>query len=111
MSIAEVYTDAKKDKKEVTDKVLYGKHGIEMKGDIETTSLTVSQIQSDLQKLKLVVAEIETLDMKGYVEKHTRMKQSYNELCISYNSGQSDLKNVIIDITKRINDIEARLSL
>lgn len=111
MSIADVYADAKKDKKDVTDKVLYGKHGNEMRGDIETTSLTVSQLQNDVQKLKMSLTDLETLDMKGFVEKHTRMKQSYNDLCAAHNLSQSELRAVIVDMTKRINDIEARLSL
>lgn len=111
MSLNDLYQSIKKEKKDVMEKVITTTHATEIKSDIETLSLTLAQIQGDIMKLKESLVSLESLDMKGFTEKHTRMKTNYNDLVNAYNQSQTELKGVILDMSKRLNDMEAKLNL
>lgn len=111
MSLNAVYQNAKKDKKDPPERVVYEKHANELRGDIETLSLTVARIQADIAETRGVLKEIESLDMKGFTDKHARMKTSYNDLVSAYNQSQSELTSIVADMAKRLNDLESRLNL
>ncbi len=55
------------------------------------------------------VKNLESVDLKSYTEKHARIKENYNSLVSSYNTSQAELKSVVMDISKRLNDVESKM--
>lgn len=111
MSLTDLYQNTKKDKKETTQKVAFESHTAEIKQCIDSLSLAVAQLQNDVSKAKDNIAILEALDLKAYNDKHARMKASYNELVDSYNLQTAELKSVVLDVSRRLNDIEAKLNI
>lgn len=108
MSLNDLYQSSKKDKKEATDKVMFKAHADQIKNDCEALSLRIQNLTRDVSKLEESVKMLEGLKMGEFQEKHARMKENYNNLVSNYNTSQADLKSVVLDLSKRLNDVESK---
>jgi len=109
MSLSDLYQNTKKDKKECEEKVFYSAEAKALKAELETTSLRIQALNSDVKKLEDSVKNLESVDLKSYTEKHARIKENYNSLVSSYNQSQAELKSVVMDISKRLNEVESKM--
>ena len=60
--------------------------------------------------MKTAIANLEKIDMAGFAEKHKNMKNAYNDLVTAYSETQADVSSVIIDLSKRLGEIEAKFT-
>lgn len=108
MSLNELYQSSRKEKKEGSDKVMFKTHADQIKSDCEALSLRIQNLTRDVGKLEDSVKFLEGLKMGEFQEKHTRMKENYNNLVSNYNTTQAELKSVVLDISKRLNEVESK---
>ena len=111
MSLSDLYHGTKAEKKESDNKVVFNTHATEIKADIEMLSLTLGQVQGDVKAMGEKVEKLNSLNMGDFLDKHARMKGSYNELVQNYNMNQTHINTVVVDMGKRLNEIESKLSL
>jgi hypothetical protein len=109
MSLNSLYQNTKKDKKDATDRVLYHTNATELRTEIETIKGKLKEVLDETQRIDGIVRQLDALKMPEFTEKHMRMKDNFNKLVASYNETQTETNAVILDISKRLNDIEARL--
>jgi hypothetical protein len=109
MSLTDMYQTTKAEKKPCQEKVVYTAHANSIKGEIEALDMRVSMLCTDVKKLEESVKALESVNLAQYTEKHNRIKENYNSLVSSYNQSQVELKAVVLDISKRINEVEAKL--
>ena len=108
MSLSDLYQNTKNQKKEQAEKVLLSTHATSIKAEIESMNSKINGIIADFVRLDEAVKKLEGLKMNELYEKHKNMKESYNNLVTSYNTSQAELKTVVMDLAKRINDLEAK---
>lgn len=122
MSINQLYQNTKKDKQDASAKVLYTGHTDELKCEFEKLKVdsksdtgklakALENLTAEMTVLKDAVKELQNLNMTEFTEKHGRMKDNFNKLVQSYNEFLTETSAVVLDISKRLNDVEARLSL
>jgi RNA polymerase-interacting CarD/CdnL/TRCF family regulator len=109
MSLTDLYQNTKSEKKPADDRVMYATHAQTLKGELEALTERITFLTNDVKKLENSVKALELVDLKSYTEKHQRIKDNYNQLVSSYNQSQAELKTVVMDISKRINDVEGKL--
>ena len=109
MSLSDLYQNTKQDKKPSDEKVFYTAEARALKGELETVSLRIQALNADVKKLEDSVKALEAVDLKSYTEKHARIKENYNSLVSSYNQSQAELKSVVMDISKRLNEVESKM--
>lgn len=110
MSLFDVYQKSKNEKKPSPDKVVLSSHTQEIKTNLGSLYEVLTRTQADLQEMKIAIANLEKIDMAGFAEKHKNMKNAYNELVTAYSQTQSDISSVVVDLSKRVGDIEAKFS-
>ena len=108
MSLSDLYQNTKKEKKDHTEKVLLSTHAMSLKHDIENLSSKINSVISDIVRLEEAVKRLESLKMNELYDKHKNMKESYNSLVTSYNTSQAELKTVVMDLAKRMNELESK---
>lgn len=68
------------------------------------TDITILKAQID--DLKSIVKQLQSLDMDGFLKKHENMKKSYNELVVDHNVTKVDIKDILDEIHKRVDTLE-----
>jgi predicted nucleic acid-binding Zn-ribbon protein len=109
MSLTELYQNTKNDKKPCDEKVFYSCDAKSLKSELETLTMRIQALTGDVKRLEDAVKQLEGVDLKSYTEKHARIKENYNSLVSSYNQTQAELKSVVMDVSKRLNDVESKL--
>ena len=109
MSLADLYQNIKNDKKPNDEKVFYSTEARGLRGELETLSIRIQALTTSVKSIEESVKSLEAIDLKNFTEKHQRIKENYNSLVASYNQSQTELKSVVMDISKRINEVEAKL--
>lgn len=109
MSLTELYHNTKQNRPESAEKVFYSAEGRVLKDQLDTVNLRIQALTTEVRKIEETVKVLESADLKNYNEKHLRIKENYNNLVASYNQGQAELQTVIMDVSKRLNEMESKL--
>lgn len=109
MSLTELYNNAKLNRPQSEEKVFYSAEGRVLKDQLDTVNHRIQALTTEIRKLEETVKVLESADLKNYNEKHARIKENYNNLVASYNQNQAELQTVIMDVSKRLNDMESKL--
>ena len=108
MSLADVYQNTKNEKVEQSDKVIYQAQIKEFQKELENLKLRIDSFNMNLSRLEEATKKLESLKMSEFTEKHARMKENYNVLVTQYNQFQVEIKSVVMDLSKRLNNLEAK---
>lgn len=108
MSLFDVYQKTKNEKKPTNDKVMLASHTQEIKTNLGSLYETITKTQNDVDEMKKAIANLEKADMNGFAEKHKNMKNAFNDLVTSYTEMQADINSVIVDLSKRVGEIETK---
>lgn len=111
MSLNQMYQNIKKDKQEATDRVIYQATVSDLQVKLDSFDKKVESTNNDLSETKVMVKELKALNMPEFTDKHARMKENFNKLVASYNESTTEANAVILDLSKRMNVVESRLSL
>jgi glycine betaine/choline ABC-type transport system substrate-binding protein len=104
MSLNEMYQDTKKERRDSAETVVYNAHAAELRSEI-------AALRSDIEKVSDFMKVLEGLKLVEFSEKHGRMKENYNNLVSAHNLSLAESKTVIIDIGRRLNEVETRLGI
>lgn len=108
MSLFDVYQKTKNEKKPTNDKVVLSSHTQEIKSNLGSLYEAIQKTQSDINEMRNAIANLEKADMNGFAKKHENMKNAFNDLVTSYTEMQSDINSCIVDLSKRVGEIETR---
>jgi uncharacterized protein (UPF0335 family) len=111
LSLGDTYQTVCKEKRETDEKVIYATHANTIRTDLESVISRLEKLQRDIAQIFESIAKLETIDMQSFLEKHTRMKENHNTLVQNVVSLKTDSSVVITDLTRRLNNVEARLSM
>ena len=108
VSISEMYSSIKKEKRE-GEKSQLAQTVSTLRADLDGMSVRMSAMNTDVKTLEDQLKKIDVQKISEYGEKHKTLKENYNVFVSSYNQSMGDLKVVIADLAKRLNDVESKL--
>lgn len=108
MSLSDIYQKSKNEKKSTMDKVVLASHANEIKTNLGSLYENLMEMKKEMDQMKLSITTLEKTDMVGFQQKHANMKKAYNDLVTSYTEMQTDINSVILDLSKRVGEIESK---